>query len=445
MKKGFASLLLILSFTTAGMAYSGERVSAETQTQIVKLFSSDQCLKVREIIQVSQVDQLRPNVMAIVAYCEIPGIDSLAIFLKAEALNPAGDLIYTLHAKYVWKKDPLAASQLWKKVLMLARNPYLVAMAEEYLAGMVKDDKPISLKSTTYFVSVIAGGGTESNVKPVELAYASNVSSPEVGAHARANVQYWLPFGSLSANYFLDVNQSPSAIRYNLLSQEIDIPLAFHAGKNEDIAFRPIGGLTTLGGQPFKSKIGIGVVGIIYRPDYKQSIQGLFYSDHLSIQEIQGEDADHFHFDSTWEFYPKDWILRAVFSIEHATAENTTDYAGYSGDFNNSHTDIGVLASLQKSFLTFTLAFESNLSLRLDSSTSRYALRSTGEIVKTSRIDTDLSFKPSITIPIFPDIQLYGWYEWDQVTSNIGPNDYTNRNFSDQILGLALKANWSSY
>jgi hypothetical protein len=383
--------------------------------------------------------------MAIVAYCELPGVDSQALFQKAEELDPVGDLIFTLHAKYAWKKDPASSEPLWQRVLMLARNPYLTAMAREYLAGMIKEDRPLSLKKTTYYANFMAGASTESNVRPIELAYASNASSPTENAEAQLNVQRWFPMGSLSANYFFHLEQRPLASQYNEVSHALDARVALHVGRNEDIAFRPIGGFTNLNGLPFKSYAGLGVLGIIYRENYKQSIQGLFYSDHISIPQIDGEDADHYHFDYTWEFYPRGLIITTQFQIEHASANDTSFYAGIPGTFNNAHTDTAINFNLQKELGRFTFGLTGQVNLRLDSGTSKYALRSSGEIVKTSRIDEDFTLKPSVTIPIFPYVQLYLWYEWNQVMSNIGPNDYIDRNFKDQTVGLALKAYLSSY
>lgn len=229
------------------------------------------------------------------------------------------------------------------------------------------------------------------------------------------------------------------------MTHDLDIPIAIHAGKNEDIAFRPIGGVSTIGGNLFKSKGGLGVLGIIYRPNYKQSVQGMVYSDHIYLKEIKGEDADHFHFDYMWEFYPKGWIFSTQISIEHAKAENTSDYAGIPGDFNNAHTDTQIDVNLQKDFLIFTLGLSSKLMYRLDTGDSTYALHSTGALVKKTRSDTEIMATPNISIPIFKDVQLYGWYSIDKVSSNIGKNDYIDRNFFNQVVGLAIKTTLSSY
>lgn len=440
MKKILLSLLLICNLASAAQS-----VPASTQSRIVELFTADNCIAVRDLVKAKEVFGLRPNIMAIVAYCEIPGVDSLVLFQKAEELDPVGDLIFTLHAKYVWKKDPAAAEPLWQRVLMLARNPYLSAMAREYLAGMIKEDKPLSLQKTTFFASLMAGGSAESNARPEELAYAPNASSPTINVEARLNAQRWFPFGSIAANYFLDVEQRPSVDQYSLISHQVDLPISVHVGRNEDIVFRPIGGFTNLNGLPFKSYAGIGVLGIIYRADYKQSIQGLFYSDHISIPQIAGEDAEHYHFDYSWEFYPRGWIVTTQLEIEHASADDTTDYAGIPGTFNNSHTDTVFDFKLQKELGILTFGLVGKAGLRLDSGTSRYAIRSSGVIVKTSRIDTQTVLKPSLTIPIFPYVQLYAWYEWNRIFSNIGPDDYIDRNFSNQTVGLALKTYLSSY
>jgi hypothetical protein len=440
-------LLTVSILNMPGLAFANivKSASQGTQARIVELFSSDNCAGVRDLVRSEDAFTLRPNVMAIAAYCEVPGVNSNELFARAETIDPTGDLILTLHAKYVWKRDKAAAEPIWQKVLIYARNPYLIAMAQEYLAGMIAEDKPMSLKSTTYFGSILIGASADSNARPPELSYLPDSNSPGIILSARLNGQKWFPSGSISGNYYLNAAVHPSDTRYNVTTQEIDIPVALHAGKNEDLVFRPIGGLSTLNGAPYKSKIGIGVLGIIYRADYKQTLQGLIYSDHISLQQIEGEDADHFHFDYSWEFYPKSLVVVTQFSIEHSKAENTTFYAGIPGNFNNAHTDTSIDFSIQKEFGSISLGLSSRIGVRLDSAATRYTSPQTGEIVRVTRADTEVMLMPNLTLPIFPFVQLYAWYQWDKISSNIGEDSYVNRNYTEQVLGLALKTSLSSY
>ena len=424
---------------------TNHQVPEGVQSRIVELFSHDKCSEVRDMIRPNDVSGLRPNVMAIVAYCEPPGVDADAVFKEAETLDPTGDLILTLHAKYQWKKDPKAAEPLWQRVIMLARNPYLVSMAHEYIDGLVTTDRPLSLSRTTLYGSILAGGSAESNAKLPDFAFAPSASSPTMNIQARLNAQHWFPQGSISSNYSLEVAQHFSASRYDLTAQELDIPVALHAGKNEDIAFRPLVGLTTVGSSLFQSKVGMGVLGIIYRPTYKQSIQGLVYTDHIFIPEIVGESATHYHFDYSWEFFPQYWLVTAQASIEHAAAVDSLSYAGVPGDFNNSHTDTGVAITVERNFRFLSVGLTSKIVARADSGSSSYTSRLTGAPLLKTREDSEISFQPNVTVPIIPYLHLFAWYEWHKLSSNVGAEDYVNRNYLDQVVGVALKTYLSSY
>lgn len=83
------------------------------QSQIVQFYSDGRCDKVRNLVSKIDPYRLRPNVLAIVAFCEPPGRDAEALFAQAEAESPTGDLIAVLHALYRSKRSASSAEPLW--------------------------------------------------------------------------------------------------------------------------------------------------------------------------------------------------------------------------------------------------------------------------------------------------------------------------------------------
>ena len=422
-----------------------KKISESVQKRIVELFSKNHCDEIRKMIPQGGLSDLRPNIKAIVAYCEPEGVDSEALFNQAESIDPTGDLIMVLHAKYVWKRDPELAAPLWEKVLKFGRNPYLQDMAQEYLSGIVSEDRPLSLSPTTYYGSFMLGTSSETNPKNSDMAYNVAKQSLALNLQANINAQHWFPKGSISGNYSLTDSHYFTQNMFDLVDNEIDIPVAFHAGKNEDIVFRPLGGLSFIGGQPYESKLGIGVLGVIYSPTYKQTIQGLVYSDALYPSILAAEDGFHYRFEYIWEFFPQNWTITSQLTVEHAAGQNSKSYNGISGTYINDYTNVGIKANAQHTFKFFSVGFIPQLTVRDDSRNSTYFSPALGSIVKKIRADFDFSLQPNVTIPIIPYLNLFVWYEWRRIYSNIGPEDYVDRNFIDHTVGVAIKTYLSSY
>ncbi|MBI3555738.1 MAG: hypothetical protein HY074_05710 [Deltaproteobacteria bacterium] len=219
-------LLVLLSLITNAESAMNAKVSPEVQQSIVELYSDGRCDAVRKKVRPDQYDSLRPNVMAVFAFCDPPGNVAESLFAKAEAREPTGDLIVLLHAKYRWKKNPASAEPLFRKVLMLARHPYMRFMATEYLAGRIEKDEPISLSPNTFYGSAMIGGGRQSNPKYPDLTAIP--SKPSAASHLRVNMsaQRWTRWGSMAAIYTLTDNTYFSAHQFDFLGHELDVRAA---------------------------------------------------------------------------------------------------------------------------------------------------------------------------------------------------------------------------
>ncbi len=411
------------------------------QQEIVQLYSENRCAAARSKVRPYQYDSLRPNVLAVFAFCEPPGNVAESLFAKAETLDPTGDLIVLLHAKYRWKKNHTSAEPLFRKVLMLARHPYIRFMASEYLAGRIDKDEPISLSPYTLYGSLMLGGGQESNPRWPDLTAIQVPKSGASNIRLNLSAQRWVQWGSLAAIYTLTDNEYFSAHQSDLMFHEVELRSAIRVGPQEDIVFRLLGSYATLGSSRLLATQGIGILGVVYRPLYKQSVQGLIFRDRLYPSALTAQEGVHFRFEYSWEFFPGSWNLKSLISIEHVDAQNNAISVG----IPNAHTDLGLALGLQYDFKLFVLGFNPKVTYRKDSSTSNYTSPSDGSPVAKNRADTLLTFQPILTVPIVPYLNFMAWYQWERVFSNIGPSDYTDRNYLNQSVAAAVKIFLSSY
>ena len=131
-------------------------------------------------------------------------------------------------------------------------------------------------------------------------------------------------------------------------------------------------------------------------------------------------------------------------SIDHTSAQDTTEYIGIPGDFTNSHTDFGISVNAQRIFKNFIFGIQPKLVQRSDADWSRYKLKS-GEIVEKDRSDWDLTLQPYLLIPLVPYLHLVTTYEWRNVSSNVTSEDYVDRNYQSHTITLGLRTFVSSY
>lgn len=421
------------------------KVNADLQWRIVELYSNERCDLVHALVRPEDYERLRPNILAIVAYCKPDHQESEKLFQLAEREDPAGDLIMAMHAQSVWAVDSEKAKPLWEKVLKFARNPYLQTMAKEYLTDNVAkaSNKPLQLSKITIYGRLRAGGSYETN--PI-LRYDSNpgrARPQRVGnLQLLAGAQRWYPFGSISAIYNGAYSRYWMSSDLNTIQNELEIPVNLRMGTHEDLVLRPFGGFDWAGGNPYRSTYGFGVMGIAYRSDYKQYVQGSVYNENLPVARFRAQEGTHFRFDYNWEFYPAAWLFRFQMFMDHVKAAN---------DFNNgtditySHTDFGGDLGAQVHLSGITFGLDAKAIFRFDSLPSRYAAPSTGVSAEKTRQDMNWVLTPSFSVPLFSYMQLYAWYEYNKNSSNIGASDYADYNIVNQIFGARLQTQFSNY
>ena len=112
-----------------------------------------------------------------------------------------------------------------------------------------------------------------------------------------------------------------------------------------------------------------------------------------------------------------------------------------------SHNDVSVDLNLERDFGKFSLGVAPRVMYRLDTEDSRFYPNQakSGVLQNKLRHDWDITLQGNVSVPLFPSLELYGWYEWRRVVSSIQSGDYLDRNYSDQIVGLGLKAILTTY
>jgi hypothetical protein len=73
----------------------------EFQWKLVEAYSNERCDVVRDAVKPEMYEKLRPNVRAIVAFCEPKGIDPEKLFASAEKEDPGGDLVHPVKESLV--------------------------------------------------------------------------------------------------------------------------------------------------------------------------------------------------------------------------------------------------------------------------------------------------------------------------------------------------------
>lgn len=421
-------------------------VTPEMETKIGEYFKLNQCDKINSMIQRAQYPQLRPLLAAVVAYCQPVRSAAEELFGDAERQQPWSDIIFVLHARYVWKFDKAAAAPIWRKVLTLTNNQATKQMAKDYLEDTVSQSEleTVSLGSIwSYIVSGQTGLSREVNPNALSISDPSANSSSSMALNTGINIliQRGFDFGSVATNYSFTSNKYFAAHTGDFTSHGLDVPVSFRVDTNADFILKPFASYLTLGNRPYQVAGGVGLVGWIYRTDYNQSITGSVFKDNYYPQELTAQEGTHFRLEYNWEFYPESWFLRFNGAFEHVSASSDIDSTVLQA-ITYSHNDLSLQLSAEYNLRKVIFGFSPRVIIRQDDNVSTYAplTGNTGVPIGKRRQDFQVTLTPSLTLPITNLFQLYAWYELNRIYSNLNSNDYTDRNIVNQTLGLAIRA-----
>lgn len=443
--------LLVAAFVSVpvfGKTNLARNLPAGLQEELVQLYTQGNCAEILRKSSPSIVKLLRPNVMAIVASCDPhwEGLSSEEIFKLAQDEVPTGDLILVLHAKYRTHKDPASAVELWRKVLLIARNDAFIEMANAYFSGNYEGlNHPINLSPITLFGNFQVGAGYESNARPKDFAYLKSRTSGTGLVLGDLTWRDWRPWGSFAVNLNFSGHQFFSDPSFNSQQADLHIPFALHVAPSKDLVFQPITGYQRIGGEPYRDYFGLGVLGVVYRNGYKQSVQGLVYQEHVSANQLTNTGGAHYRFEYSWEFFSELQYFSMLLGVEHVSSDHSFSFNSVDGYFPWSHTNIDAEFKYERNFRAFTLGVAPTFLFRIDSEQSIFPNQVTLQTVAVRRSDWILGVKPYIEIKLMPAVQLMAWYSYERVLSNIGITDYANYNQTDHVVALALKVAVSTY
>lgn len=418
------------------------------QREIVEQYSSGHCDEVRTTVEKLDLERLRPNVLAIVAYCSPSGHDPEDLFSSAEKKEPTGDLILTLHAFWRVKTKGLdSARPVWEKLFVLARNDYFRTMAHSFLAGAGNPEMvntPLDLSPNTEFARIFLGAFRRSDPRPSDFLYLTSHESYGTRTNADLSWRRWYGFGSVSANYSIAYDRILTDRRFDLVNNTLEAPVEFRVSRAKDLAIRPYVTYATFGGEAYNSRYGLGVKGTVYRENFVQWIQTSIYTETEFIPEIVDQGGTHYRFDYAWDVYPSAWYLSSRFFMDHNAANRTLMYLGRSGDFEMSYTRFGLNFIVRRDIGRFTVGFEPTVEYRQNTTESTYIDRS---LILTHKKRQDFTLRGliDVSMPLTQQLQLYAWYERLNVQSTLGKSDYVNRNVNTETIGLGIRTSIATY
>lgn len=426
-------------------------IDAAFEEKIVDLFAENQCEKVREVVEPQMLGQFRPSVLAIAAYCEVRGGDPETLLAEAERKDPSNDTIALVHARYVWKKDHESSFPLWRRLLLLARNPALKNLAQQYLNETIKNEEALPLNQPlTISSNFISNYAFEANPEQDATSLGTPPGSMVLGIGGNFNLQRATEFGSIGCDYSIFQKFYRTIHNQDLLANDLEVPVAFRVGDNEDLILRPFASFTTQGYQPYQSALGGAVQGVAYRSNYKQSVQGSIFVDHFSPMELQPQQGTHFRFEYNWEFYLPNWFIKYLATVEHVHASADTfgdanSAVNSNATLNYSHTDFSLQMVLERNFNWLIASLSPKVLVREDSDSSTYALTDSQRQASKRRQDLQVVMTPSLTFPLTGALQIYTWYEFNHTFSNFGPRDFNDYNIDNQTIGLGLRGFLSNF
>jgi hypothetical protein len=410
---------------------------------VVEAFNDEGCPAASTVADPSQLSRVGPLGLAVIGFCQSDAEVGENLLRQAESGDPENDLIYYLHARFRYKRNPKEAEALWQKVMLYARTESMKATAKRYLDGQGSGDEPLRIENRwRYYVNVMPGAGAESNpfLQPISEPYL--VSTGLFSIQAAAGATRSLGAASFGLNFATSYTSYVATADANLWQNTLELPLSVRAGTNEDIRIRPFGGYQTLRDYPFYLYGGLSVVGDTWRGSSRHAVQGTVYFDHFYLSDLAPEAGTHFRFDYIWEEYPHSWFLQFITYLEHVQAGR--DYIPSQGiNVRYSHNDIAVQGFAEYNLRWVILSASLKLLVRVDDNSSTYPVN--GNPTRKQREDFQVTLVPSLAFPLGPGVHLIASYKVLRQYSTFGAYDFSDNNIEDHVAQLQLRASFTSF
>lgn len=414
----------------------------ETEAAIVLAFNEKRCQAVTPLLRPEYYDRLSPLATAVAGYCESNYSEAVRLLTRAETLEPGNDSIAYLHARYVWERNPRLAQPLWKKVMLVARDPSYRREARAHLEGQEFGTDALDINPLWIIRSSITlGTGAETNpTGPLLLPNQRDKISPFSNTIVTARVERHLPFGSLSVLDRLAWRHYFAGTLSNLIINNIELPFSIRGGSMEDLQVRPLGTLTGLDGSAFYFSGGVAIAGISYRGVYRQRCQASILWDKYYFQQLRAQGGAHYRFDYEWELFPVPWFYRLLFYVEHVQAGRDINRRGtiLISNIPYSRNDISLEGSAELHMSWITLGIVTNVLFSDYINDSTYPA-SNGSTVIKQRSDFQVSLSPTVFVPLSSATRLRLAYQWIRRYSNFGPEDFSDKAFEDHVAHASVQ------
>ena len=412
--------------------------ATELTHKIINAFNISECQDALTLVGPNRYTSLSALALAIVSFCQPSPILAEPLFEQAERIEPSNDKIVLLHARYRWKRDPESSVELWKRVVLLARDNQTKILAQEYIQGHGTGQEKIEVEAPLgYYGSILFGPTYDSN--PLFARDSGNIiSDKSVFLLWDTGVQYLLPMGTMNVNYAGNYNYFFNLSQASSWKNDFEFPFALRAGTNEDLKFRPFGSFQLVANRPYYQYYGFGVVGVAFRAHYRQSLQGSVFKDIYFQTQQEQQEGTHFKFEYIWETYRADWLLRFNLSVEHVAAGHDRDDS-LGSIINYSHNDLALQTLLELRTYLLTFGLYSRLNARQDDLDSTF-IGQGGSLITKRRQDFLMLVQPSITYPITQEWQIFSFARFLSNLSNFGPEAGSlDKKYSEWAVGMAVR------
>jgi hypothetical protein len=407
--------------------------------RLVSFFEDDRCDEVESEYRAHPGVAYPPIVLAVIGSCLKNRHEALQLFREADSKKPNNQTILLLYARTTWKTDPEESKQLWRRVRMVARDESVQRIADDYLSGVVEieETEQVSLFGKAQSGWIYAQLGSNYTSNPDTAAISNQGTNNDSFAHVFALNSRWKKntrWGDWGAHLDLFEQSFYSRHVSDKLIGRFDLPVTMEVGNAGAVVFTPFGANELQGNSSYHYSWGLGVMGISYRDNYRQSVQGIIYHDAYLDLITKNQGGTHFRFEYEWYLYPSWFEVSTGTFIEHVKSSSDQDDSANARIYY-SHNDLGLFASFAAKLRLFEPAITVFGSTRQDTNDSSYSDNNNVQQVRR-RVDYVLDIRPSVGIPIERNIRANVYFDYNRVFSNFGATDYQDYNVINRIAGV---------
>jgi hypothetical protein len=414
-----------------------EQPSSELERRLAEYLKADDCNSVVASVNARDYEILKPEILAVLAYCEPPGKDPEKMFLFAETKAAGSDVVLLLHARYRWKKQRADAEDLFLKLRDQTKDPQLKKLAQEYLFGE-EPNVPRDSRLFGYIVSGNIGGIQEGNPQGLSLSDSGFGKASSTAGVAQLAVTLRKPIET----YLFGLNFVANDITYwrthdvDLSTNDLDFTAVHKISESSTIGLRPFGSFYLLQGARYYSLYGMALTGSHLTDWIDQWLQLSYYNDKFCPDEAKDQGGSHLRADwqSALKIMP---ILQpTLFAYVDRGVAGVDVSGGRFIPYSNVTYAFG--GSFNRLVHRYSVGLSGRVVYREDSQSTRIT-DPNGLSVSKRRQDLQFVVQPNLTVPLVKGVELFLYFESNSVSSTLKESDGLDRNISDNTLGALVR------